>query len=130
MRLPRCSMQARQVAPVLIVCVMEAGVAYARRCSWRSDRDPNGPRPLAGSVERSLGREIERDPPRRRGRPDRVCSKLNPIGGPMSAPVRSGSDLTGENVEKGQSLHFALQEKQRPFSASDHHEVGHRPAKR
>jgi len=23
-------------------------------------------------------------------------------------------------------LHFALQEKQQPFSASDHHEVGHR----
>jgi hypothetical protein len=33
-----------------------------RRCSWRSDRDPNGPRWLAGSVERSPGREMERDP--------------------------------------------------------------------
>ena len=30
--------------------------------SWRSDRDPNGPRPFTGSVERSLSREIERDP--------------------------------------------------------------------
>jgi len=38
-------------------------------CSWRSDRDPNGPRPLAGLVERSLGREIERDPAWRGGRP-------------------------------------------------------------
>jgi len=28
----------------------------------------NGPRPFAGSVERSLGREIERDPARRGGR--------------------------------------------------------------
>src|ERR1700730_18869677 len=29
-----------------------------------------------------------------------------------------------------QTLHFALQEKQRPFSAADQHEVGDRPAKR
>ena len=36
---------------------------------------PNGPRPLRGSVERSFGREIERDPPRGRGRPNRVCPK-------------------------------------------------------
>jgi hypothetical protein len=36
----------------------------------------------------------------------------------------------GGRSEKGQTLHFALQEKQRPFAASDHHEVGHRPAKR
>ena len=27
-----------------------------------------------------------------------------------------------------QTLHFALQEKQEPFPASGHHEVGHRPA--
>jgi hypothetical protein len=26
--------------------------------------------------------------------------KLDPIGWPMSAPIQSGSDLTGENVEK------------------------------
>jgi hypothetical protein len=35
--------------------------------SWRSDRNPNGPKPLADSVERSLGREIERDPRQARG---------------------------------------------------------------
>jgi hypothetical protein len=27
---------------VLVLIVVEAGVAYARRCSWRSDRDRNG----------------------------------------------------------------------------------------
>jgi hypothetical protein len=27
----------------------------------------------------------------------------------------------------GQTLHFALQEKQQPFSALDHDEVGHTP---
>lgn len=32
-----------------------------------------------GSVERSLGRKIERDPPCRRGRPNRLCPKLNLI---------------------------------------------------
>ena len=37
------------------------------RWSWRSDRDPNGPRPFVGSVERSLDREIERDPRQARG---------------------------------------------------------------
>jgi hypothetical protein len=41
-----------------------SGRSVCRRCSWRSDRDPNGPRPLTGSVERSLGREIERAPAR------------------------------------------------------------------
>ena len=29
-----------------------------------------------------------------------------------------------------QTLHFALQEKQQPFSALDHDEVGHTPVKR
>jgi hypothetical protein len=44
-----------------------------RRCYWRSDRCPNGPRPLAGSVERLLGREIERDPVRHGGRSNSLC---------------------------------------------------------
>jgi len=30
----------------------------------------------------------------------------------------------------GQTLHFGLQAKQQPFSALDHDEVGHTPAKR
>jgi hypothetical protein len=47
-------------APVLIVRVMEAGVACA--AGVLAERDPNGPRPIAGSVERSLGREKERAP--------------------------------------------------------------------
>src|SRR5580704_1351851 len=46
-------------------------------CSWRSDRDPNGPRPLAGSVERLLGREIERNPRQARGRPN-ILGLLRP----------------------------------------------------
>jgi hypothetical protein len=42
----------------------------------------------------------------------------------VSGPAGPAAGSSGS----GQTLHFALQEKQRPFSASDHHEVGHRPA--
>jgi hypothetical protein len=60
------------MAPVLIVCVVEAGVACgavvlggAIVTRWAKT--------AAGSVERSLGREIERDPARRGGRPNIFC---------------------------------------------------------
>jgi len=45
----------------------------------------------------------------------------------MSALPRSESDrivVSLRNVAMGQTLHFALQEKQQPFSALDHDEVG------
>jgi hypothetical protein len=47
----------------------------------------------------------------------------------MSAsPPIAAQKRTSPEVAEGPNVHFALQEKQRPFSASDHHEVGHRPA--
>jgi hypothetical protein len=76
MRLPRCSMQAT-VAPVLIVCVMEACVAYAADALGGAIVT-QGPRPLADSVERSLGREIERDPAERGGPPKYLLGLLRP----------------------------------------------------
>jgi len=48
---------------------------------------------------------------------------------PFSPQKRTFGSLFGMPA-KCQSRHFALQEKQRPFSASDHHELGDRPAKR
>jgi hypothetical protein len=51
-----------------------------RRSASASMRFFIGPRPLAGSVERSVGREIERDPAERGGRPNifRVCFDRKP----------------------------------------------------
>ena len=78
---------------------MEGKKSYV--CSWRERSYPNGPRALRGSVERSFGREIERDPPRGRGL-NRVCPKVNSIFGPMSALARSGRYRIGGNDAKGQ----------------------------
>jgi hypothetical protein len=67
--------------------------------SWRSDRDPNGPRPLAESVERSLGREIERDPAGRGPRMDRAHRPAPRVRGAvrpgLQICVRSPADLYG-----------------------------------
>src|SRR3954470_22207841 len=47
-----------------------------------------------------------------------------------SCPLRPESDRNTalpQNDAMCQTLHFAPQEKRQPVSASDHHEVGHRP---
>ena len=41
-------------------------------------------------------------------------------------PEQRRKSANPRRSQKGQTLHFALQEKQEPFSASDHHDVGHR----
>jgi hypothetical protein len=66
-------------APVLIVCVMKQACrmpANALGGAIVTERAEIA----CGSVERSVGREIERDPPRRGASPNRGCPKLNPIG--------------------------------------------------
>jgi hypothetical protein len=63
------------VAPVLIVCVVEAGVAYAADALGGAIVTPMGRDRLRA---RSIGREIERDPAERGGPPKYLLRLLRP----------------------------------------------------
>ena len=84
------------------------------RCWW-SDRNPNGPRPFAGSVERSLGREIERDSAGCGGRPNIFC-----LLRPEAASVK------GTNDEMGQKLVISLARRALPSQQLPAREIARR----
>jgi hypothetical protein len=71
MRVPQCSMQARQGSSPN--CLRRGSGRSVCCRSWRSDRNPNGPRPLAGSVAVAWPRDRAR-PRRTRGPPKYLLS--------------------------------------------------------
>src|SRR5208282_4383616 len=92
MRLPRCSMQTRQGAPVLIVCVVEMGVAYAA--------DVLGGAIVSQRAEtvRGLGRAVAWPRDRARPRQTRWAAHLSF----MSASTGSRHTQKGTNDVMGQ----------------------------
>lgn len=75
---------------------MEAGVAYAAGVLGGAIVTRMGRNRLR-MVERSFGREIERDPARRGGRPITLDPQLSGVE-KMSALIGSGSELSGKSL--------------------------------
>jgi hypothetical protein len=88
MRVPQCSMQARQGSSP--DCLRRGSGRSVCCRSWRSDRNPNGPRPLAGSVAVAWPRDRAR-PRRTRGPPKYL----------LSASTESGHTQDGANEVMG-----------------------------